>query len=80
VVKDIGVTGQAGSPGAYGWGGAFCTYFEVDPKEELIGIVMTQVRPYTHINIRQEFMALANQAIVDNAKPAAMTASRAAIR
>jgi len=80
VVKDIGVTGQAGSVGAYGWGGAFCTYFDVDPKEELISVMMTQVRPYNHINIRQEFMALANQAIVDNAKPGAMTSSRAAIR
>lgn len=72
VVKDIGITGQAGSAGTYGWGGAFCTYFQVDPKEELIGIMMTQVRPYDHINIRQEFMALANQAIVDNAKPATL--------
>jgi len=80
VVKDIGVTGQAGSAGQYGWGGAFCTYFQVDPKEELIGVMMTQVRPYTHINIRQEFMALANQAIVDNAKPGAMTPTRAAMR
>ena len=80
VVKDIGVTGQAGSAGMYGWGGAFCTYFQVDPKEELIGVVMTQVRPYNHINIRQEFMALANQAIVDNSKSGAMTANRAAIR
>jgi CubicO group peptidase (beta-lactamase class C family) len=65
IVKDIGITGQAGSAGTFGWGGAFCTYFQVDPKEELIGIMMTQVRPYTHLNIRQEFMALANQAIVD---------------
>lgn len=80
VVKDIGVTGQAGSAGMYGWGGAFCTYFQVDPKEELIGVMMTQVRPYNHINIRQEFMALANQAIVDNAKPGAMTPTRAAMR
>ena len=80
VVKDIGVTGQAGSAGQYGWGGAFCTYFQVDPKEELIGVMMTQVRPYTHINIRQEFMALANQAIVDNAKPGAVTPTRAAMR
>jgi CubicO group peptidase (beta-lactamase class C family) len=69
VVKDIGQTGQAGSIGNYGWGGAFCTYFWVDPVEELIGIVMTQVRPYTHLNIRQEFQVLANQAIVDGAKP-----------
>jgi CubicO group peptidase (beta-lactamase class C family) len=80
VVKEIGVTGQAGSAGNYGWGGAFCTYFQVDPREEMIGIVMTQVRPYTHINIRQEFMALANQAIVDNAKPGTLAASRAAMR
>ena len=80
VVKDIGVTGQAGSAGNYGWGGAFCTYFQVDPKEELIGIVMTQVRPYDHLNIRQEFMALANQSIVDNAKPAPLPDNRAALR
>ena len=80
VVKDIGVTGQAGSAGAYGWGGAFCTYFQVDPKEELVGIVMTQVRPYDHLNIRQEFMALANQSIVDNAKPAPLNESRASMR
>ena len=80
VVKDIGVTGQAGSAGQYGWGGAFCTYFQVDPKEELIGVMMTQVRPYTHINIRQEFMALANQAIVDNVRPGAMAPTRAAMR
>ena len=80
VVKDIGVTGQAGSPGQYGWGGAFCTYFQVDPKEELIGIVMTQVRPYDHLNIRQEFMALANQSIVDNAKSGPLTESRATLR
>jgi CubicO group peptidase (beta-lactamase class C family) len=80
VVKDIGVTGQAGSPGAYGWGGAFCTYFEVDPKEELIGVMMTQVRPYNHINIRQEFMALANQAIVDAPKSGSAAPTRAAMR
>ncbi len=72
VVKDIGVTGQVGSPGTYGWGGAFCTYFWVDPVEELIGIVMTQVRPYDHLNIRQEFQVLANQAIVDGAKSKAL--------
>lgn len=80
VVKDIGVTGQSGSAGTYGWGGAFCTYFQVDPKEELIGIMMTQVRPYDHLNIRQEFMALANQAIIDDARSGTMTTSRAAKR
>lgn len=72
VVKDIGQTGQPASVGSYGWGGAFCTYFWVDPAEELIGIMMTQVRPYDHLNIRLEFQVLVNQAIVDRAKtPAA---------
>lgn len=65
VVKDMGATGQPASSGTYGWGGAFCTYFWVDPVEEMIGIVMTQVRPYTHLNIRLEFQALAYQALVD---------------
>jgi hypothetical protein len=37
----------------------------------MIGIVMTQVRPYNHLNIRQEFQVLANQAIVDSAKRSA---------
>lgn len=51
------------SPGTYGWGGAFCTYFFVDPSEELIGIFMTQVRPYTHLDVRRQFAVLASQAI-----------------
>jgi CubicO group peptidase (beta-lactamase class C family) len=66
VIKDLGQAGIPGSVGQYGWGGAFCTYFWVDPMEETIGIMMTQVIPYTHINIRQEFQVLVNQAIVDS--------------
>ncbi len=68
VVRDIGATGLPASAGTYGWGGAFCTYFWVDPAEEMVGIVMAQVRPYTHLNIRQEFQVLACQAIVDRAR------------
>lgn len=73
VVKDMGATGQPASPGTYGWGGAYCTYFWVDPVEEMIGIVMTQVRPYTHLNIRPEFEVLAYQGLVDTkrGRPAA---------
>ncbi len=53
------------SVGTYTWGGAFCTYQWVDPVEKLTGILMTQVRPYAHLNIRHEFIVLANQAITD---------------
>jgi CubicO group peptidase (beta-lactamase class C family) len=65
VVKDVGAIGLPASSGSFGWGGAFCTYFWVDPAEDMVGIVMTQVRPYGHLNIRQEFQVLACQAIVD---------------
>ena len=65
VLTDMGEAASTSSVGTFGWGGAYCTYFWVDPQEELIGIVMTQVRPYTHLNIRQDFNVLVNQAIVD---------------
>jgi CubicO group peptidase (beta-lactamase class C family) len=71
VVKDIGQTALPASVGTYSWGGAFCTFFWVDPQEDLIGIVMTQVRPYDHLNIRQEFQVLSCQAIVDRAADSA---------
>jgi CubicO group peptidase (beta-lactamase class C family) len=66
VVTDVGATGQLGSTGTYGWGGATCTITFVDPVEELIGIMMTQVRRCTHLNIRRDFQTLAYQAIVSS--------------
>jgi CubicO group peptidase (beta-lactamase class C family) len=35
----------ADGPGRFGWDGAFGTSWYVDPKEELIGVLMTQRRP-----------------------------------
>jgi CubicO group peptidase (beta-lactamase class C family) len=37
--------GDLSSVGRYGWDGAFGTSWHVDPKEEMIGILMTQRRP-----------------------------------
>ena len=65
VVQDPGAAAMPYSPGSYFWWGAFNTTFWVDPEEELIGILMTQLRPYTHLNIRQDVATLAYQAIVD---------------
>ena len=45
----LGVTtersGLSGAPGRFGWDGAFGTSWFVDPKEELVGVLMTQRRP-----------------------------------
>ena len=65
VVTDLGESANLGSAGTFGWGGAFGTYFWVDPKEQMFGILMIQIRPYDHLNIRQDFQTLATQAIVD---------------
>jgi CubicO group peptidase (beta-lactamase class C family) len=46
-------------------GGAYRTYFWVDPVEKLIGILMTQLRPNNHVQIRSDFVGLATQAIAD---------------
>jgi CubicO group peptidase (beta-lactamase class C family) len=38
-------TDVAEVPGRFGWDGAFGTSFYVDPKEQLVGVLMTQRRP-----------------------------------
>ena len=65
VVTDLGPSGTPRSEGSYYWGGAFGTIFWVDPSEELIGILMEQVRPYTHLNVRPDLATMTYQAIVD---------------
>lgn len=65
ILTEQGPSAMPNSEGTYGWGGAYCTVFWVDPADEVIGILMTQIRPYTHLNIRQDFQTLAYQALVD---------------
>lgn len=65
VVVDRGAAATPLSEGSGYWGGAFCTLSWIDPEQELVAVLMTQVRPYTHINIRQDFQVLAHQAIID---------------
>lgn len=62
---DQGISHAVVSPGTYSWGGMFCTHWWNDPVEDLFGMVMTQVRPYDHLNIRSDMQALATQAIID---------------
>jgi CubicO group peptidase (beta-lactamase class C family) len=65
VREHLGESATLGSPGEYGWGGAFGTYFWVDPKEQMIGILMIQLMPYAHVSIRPEFQNVVTQAITD---------------
>lgn len=65
VVTDLGPAATPRSEGSFYWSGAFGTIFWVDPAEEIIGIVMQQLRPYTHINVRPDMASMTYQALID---------------
>jgi CubicO group peptidase (beta-lactamase class C family) len=50
------------SDGTYGWTGAQGTHFFVDPKEELVGVLMVQT---SDGELQREFEDLVAQAVVD---------------
>jgi len=66
VLTDEGKSAHLGSPGSYGWGGAFGTFFFIDPKEDMLGILMVQMQSWNHLNIRPDSMSLAMQASSTN--------------
>ncbi len=53
-----------GAVGEYGWGGAASTLFWISPREEMIGIAMTQRMP-VDTRYAQEFRRIAYEAILD---------------
>ena len=65
VLVNLAQAGRLGSEGEFGWGGAASTSFFVDPKEELIGLLLTQLSPSRYYPIRNEFKVLVYQALVD---------------
>jgi CubicO group peptidase (beta-lactamase class C family) len=65
IVTDLGPSATARSVGSYFWSGGYGTLFWVDPKEEVIGILMEQIRPYSHLNSRDDMISMTYQAIID---------------
>jgi CubicO group peptidase (beta-lactamase class C family) len=62
VVTDHAARGTLLSDGTYGWSGAQGTHFFVDPKEQLVGILMVQT---SNGEMQREFEDLVAQAIID---------------
>lgn len=52
------------SVGNYGWGGAAATTFWIDPQEDLIGLLMTQLRNNRY-PFQQQFKVLTYQALTE---------------
>ena len=53
-----------GSPGEYAWGGMASTAFWVDPAEDLIVLLLTQLAPSSTYPIRRELRVLTYQALI----------------
>ena len=53
------------SVGSFSWGGAFSTQYWADPKENLIGVIYTNIYNNPHGYISEKFKVLTYQAIVD---------------
>jgi CubicO group peptidase (beta-lactamase class C family) len=64
VLMDVSKTGLYGSVGEFGWDGAFATYFWIDPKEYLYGLMMLQHHPNAYYPIHQQFKQLTYQAMI----------------
>jgi len=54
-----------GTPGEYAWGGAASTAFWVDPVEELVVILLTQLMPSSTYPIRRELRVLTYGALMN---------------
>lgn len=53
------------SKGSFSWGGAFSTQYWADPKENLIGVIYTNIYYNPHGYINEKFKVLTYQAIAD---------------
>jgi CubicO group peptidase (beta-lactamase class C family) len=65
VLVDPDKSGRIESKGEYNWGGFFYTKFWVDPKEELIAVMMAQLRPNKQVDIDKKLRVLTYQTILD---------------
>ena len=64
LLTDPAKAGQYGSKGMFFWGGAASTIFWIDPEEELVAVLMTQVLGSSEL-FRETYSALVYQAIDD---------------
>ena len=60
-----GMTGRPRSEGAFGWLGFFNTVYWVDPEEQLVAIIMTQLYPNGGSQLTDKFEVVVYSAIVD---------------
>jgi CubicO group peptidase (beta-lactamase class C family) len=64
VLVDSALSGLPGSPGIYRWWGIAGTFFWIDPKADMIGMIWAQFSPGRTYAYEQDFQRLAYAALV----------------
>lgn len=64
VTLDPAAAGMYGTPGSYGWSGAYYTSFWVDPEEDVVMMILTQLRPVFDTTLQARFRTLVYQSII----------------
>jgi CubicO group peptidase (beta-lactamase class C family) len=49
--------------GTFSWGGIYYTDFWVDPRHDVVAVLLTQIYPSGHLKLRDDFHRLVNEAI-----------------
>ncbi|MGI5917038.1 MAG: serine hydrolase domain-containing protein [Anaerolineae bacterium] len=67
VLMDEARSANLGSVGSFGWSGAASTHFWVDPKEDMVGLIMPQFIATNGVSypLREQFKTLVYQALDD---------------
>lgn len=63
ITEHVGRYGQAGSVGAFGWGGAYHTTYWVDPEERMVALLMCQLLPARNMDLHPRFNHMVYQAL-----------------
>ncbi|HMN63267.1 MAG TPA: serine hydrolase, partial [Anaerolinea sp.] len=65
VLIDVAASQGYNSLGNWGWGGAAHTWFWIDPREDLLGVMMTQYMPAFVLPVDQDFKNMVYQAMIE---------------
>ena len=65
VLENLGLRGDLGTVGEFGWGGAYHSTYWVDPKEELVVVYFTQLIPAKDIDDHAKLRTQVYHAIAD---------------
>jgi CubicO group peptidase (beta-lactamase class C family) len=64
ITEHVGRSGRPGSPGEFGWAGAYYTKYWVDPVEKIVAVFMAQALPSPGPVVQDRFRMGVYQAVV----------------